>query len=385
MKIVHVISHIDPKNGGPQAVVMRIAAAQSALGHDVHIVSYGDGEARDQAFEAGRAIPDFSRIHWHVLPEPGITEKLFCFDGRKLLRKVLPSAAFVHLHGVWEPILPCAAAVARSAGVPYCLCPAGMLDKWSMQQRPLKKRLALALGYKRMLDEAKFIHALNVDEADLMAPLALKAPKVIIPNGVFPQEFDPLPDAGAFRDKIALRDGRRYILFLSRLHFKKGLDILARAFHLIADKYPDVDLVVAGPAAGAEDEFMSLIRQFALEDRVHLTGPIYGQAKLDAFVDAACFCLPSRQEGFSIAITEALACETPVVITDACHFPEVATAEAGVVVPLDPSAVAKGLAAVLRDHSMAQQMGKNGRRLVMEHFTWPAIAELAIRNYDVAV
>ncbi|MGK6313123.1 glycosyltransferase [Neorhizobium sp. DT-125] len=381
MKIVHVIASIDPKNGGLQAVAMRIAAAQSALGLDVHIVTYGNAAVNMQVMEIGRSIPGFSGIQWHILPDADTMEALFCFRGRQMLRDVLKQASFVHIHGVWEPFLLYASKMARVEKIPYCVCPAGMLDHWSLQQKSWKKKVALSLCYKRMLNDAAFLHLLNVDEVKAVKTLEFKAQNCIIPNGVFAEEFDPLPPPGLFRSRIALPPDRRYVLFLSRLHFKKGLDILAKAFAEIREMHPDVDLVVAGPPGGAEGDFISLVEQLGIEERVHLTGPLYGKVKIEAMVDAACFCLPSRQEGFSMAITEALACGTPVVITHQCHFPEVAAADAGIIVPLDPAKVAEALMAILKDRIRAHSMGQNGRRLVLEKFTWPAIADKTIQNY----
>ena len=381
MKIVHVITSIDPDKGGPQAVVMRLAAAQANLGNEVHVASQADDAMLAQVARLGASIPGFGQIVWHIVP-PGRMEEILCLKARRLLTRLLADAQQLHLHGVWEPILSCAAAIALRNGVPYCVCPAGMLDTWSLAQKRWKKRLALALGCRRMLDDAAFIHALNRDEADLMRPLGLKAPAEIIPNGVFVEEFEQLPSADAFPALIGLPKKRRFVLFLSRLHYKKGLDVLATAFQRVAQECPDVDLVVAGPDGGAEDDFRDLVRRFGLERRVFMVGPLYGETKLQAFVAATCFCLPSRQEGFSIAITEALACGTPVVITGACHFPEVAAAGAGAVVTLDPMEVAAALIATLSNGSAAQAMGRNGRRLVFENYTWPRIAQLTVGLYE---
>lgn len=382
MKIVHVISTIDPSRGGPQGVVMRLAAAQTVLGHDVHIVCYSGPQTQKLAFGTATNIPHFLKINWHFLVEPNRMERVLSLAGRRLLRGVLSDAGFVHIHGVWETILLAASQISRKIGVPYCVRPAGMLDIWSMQQKRWKKQLALLLGYRTMLNEAKFIHALNADEARLLEPLRLRAPSIIIPNGVFEEEFTKLPTPGQFREAIALPEGKRFILYLSRLHAKKGLDILADSYARIAPAHPDVDLVVVGPDGGARESFVSQIGQLALADRVHLIGPIYGEDKLRALVDASCFCLPSRQEGFSVAITEALACGLPAVISDACHFPEVGTANAGIVVSLNPAAVASALAFVLDNPAMASTMGRNGQRLVRENYTWPRIAELTIRGYS---
>ncbi|MCZ7940431.1 glycosyltransferase [Agrobacterium salinitolerans] len=384
MKIIHVIASIDPKHGGLQAVAMRLAAAQAGLGLDVNIVSYGDAAIEAQVKEIGRSIPHFENIHWHLLEPAGRLETLFCFRGRRMLKALLKDASFMHIHGVWEPFLLYASKLARAAGVPYCICPAGMLDHWSLGQRSWKKKIALMLCYRRMLNEAAFLHLLNVDEMAAVEPLNFQARNLIIPNGVFAEEFDPLPTRGHFRQKIALAHGRRYILFLSRLHIKKGIDILASAFAAISDTYVDVDLVVAGPPGGAEGHFMHLVKKLNIRHRVFMVGAIYGETKLEAMVDADCFCLPSRQEGFSMAITEALACGTPVVITDQCHFPEVGSADAGLIVSVDAAEVAKALASVLGNPARARTMGENGRRLVLERFTWPTIAHATLEGYRLS-
>jgi glycosyltransferase involved in cell wall biosynthesis len=93
-------------------------------------------------------------------------------------------------------------------------------------------------------------------------------------------------------------------------------------------------------------------------------------------------CLPSRQEGFSLAITEAMACEAPVVISTECHFPEVREAGAGVVAELNAPAIAAGIETVLGDPRAAAQMGRAGRALVVSRFTWPKVAQQMIENYQ---
>lgn len=382
MKIYHIITSIDPAQGGPQSGCIRLAAAQAVLGHEVEIVSYGSGDdVQQRAFRAAQEVPNLSSIHWHLLADPDKIERVLGLNASRVLGQVLKDASFVHLHGVWEPILRHAARIARQLGIPYCVQPHGMLDVWSMRQKPLKKKAALFLGYRKMLNGAKYLHALNADEANLLEPLGLTPPQLVIPNGVFLEEFADLPAKGFFAERLEQLRGKRVVFFLSRLHTKKGLDILAHAFAILARSHHDVDLVVAGPDGGAQEGFENLVAQLGLTDRVHLTGPIYGAEKLRALVDASCFCLPSRQEGFSVAITEALACAVPVVISEACHFPEVGTAHAGLVTSLEPADVASALAAVLDDPAMAAWMGENGRRLVYENYTWPRVAEMTTQGY----
>lgn len=378
MKIIHVIGSFDPAKGGPQAVVVRLAAAQASLGHDVTIVSYSDDEVNHRALKATATIPDFDRVRTFLLPMPDFREKLLGSRASRAMVPLIQDADFVHMHGVWETNLLRAAMLCRRYQVAYCICCCGMLDQWSMQQKALKKQLALKLGFRNMLNGAAFIQALNQDEIELMRPLGLKPTSIIIPNGIFLNEVD-----GGEGIRAGLPD-RSYVLFLSRLHYKKGLDILADAFCRVAPLFPQIDLVVAGPDGGAQAAFCESIKQAGLEGRVHMTGGLYGPAKIAALKNAACFCLPSRQEGFSVAITEALACGVPVVITDACHFPEVAQAGAGVVSTVSAPAVAAGLIEILENRDRAAKMGAAGSRLVRENYTWPRIALQTIDAYQNA-
>lgn len=379
-RIAHIIASLDPAAGGPPRVVMELAAAQVAMGHAVVVASCELADKESAILQAMGSIPGFGAVHRQRVARVGLGD-VWCGRVSAELHPVINTADHLHLHGVWEPILLATAREARRRGLPYALCAHGMLDPWSLAQKRWKKKLAMALGYRRMLDGAAFLHVLNVDEARLIQPLGLRCRIEVIPNGVFPQAFATLPATGTFRAEYPALGQKPFILFLSRLHYKKGLDILAEAFAQVAAEQREVMLVVAGPDDGAKPDFERRIAAASLTDRVLLVGPIYGDRKLAAMVDAACFCLPSRQEGFSLAITEAMACGCPVVISEECHFPQVATHGAGKVVPLSASAVAQAMQTVLSNIAGAQTMGHAGRELVMREFTWPAIAEKLTQAY----
>jgi glycosyltransferase involved in cell wall biosynthesis len=381
LRVLHVIDSLDPAGGGPPVIAASLAAAQARLGHEVHILAHrspnkgGPPDCLEQL--AGRGA-----VRRDELPPPGRLERLLARRAARDLDRRVPDFDVVHLHGVWEPLLRAAAAAARRHSRPYLVLLNGMLDPWSLAQKRWKKRLALRLGYRRMLDGAAALHVGNEDERRLIAPLGLRAPAAVIPNGIALEDVEPLPPADAFAaGRPALAD-KPYILFLSRLHYKKGLDYLADAFRVVAAGRPDVQLVVAGPDGGARADFERRVAGHGLAGRVHLTGPLYGRDKLAALAGAAAFCLPSRQEGFSMAVLEALACRVPVVISEACHFPEVAAAGAGAVVSLDATAVAAALAAVLADPAAARRMGEAGRALVEERFTRRRAAERSVEVYE---
>lgn len=382
MRVLHVIPSLDPAGGGPPMVASRLAAAQADLGHEVSVFAYREPEAQARIEAMFQALPCRERIGIVGPTRGGRIERLLARAAGSQLNGLVADFDILHLHGVWESFLVVAAAAARRAGTPYVVAPHGMLDPWSLAQRKWKKSLALALVHRRMLNGASFLHVLNADERDLLAPLALRTPAEVIPNGVFLGEVDPLPPRGRFRAAHPEVAQDPFVFFMSRLHFKKGLDFLAAAFQIVQREMPSARLVVAGPDGGERATFEARCRALGVHDRTHVVGPLYGAAKFEALVDAAVFCLPSRQEGFSMAITEAMASSVPVVISPACHFPEVADAGAGRIVPLEASQIAAAILELLRDEGERARCGASGRALVTSTYTWPVIARACLDAYE---
>jgi glycosyltransferase involved in cell wall biosynthesis len=387
MRILHVIANLNPAHGGPPMICARLAAAQASLEHQVSIVYYDVAGAEAATAAALRDIPQFCRVTRHAMPPQSRWERLAARGARTTVQELMPNVDVLHLHSVWNPIMRVAAREARRAGKPYVILLNGMLHPWSLNERRLKKRVALVLGYRKMLDGAAALQLGNRDEERATAPLRLKPPGVIIPNGVFPSEIEPLPRRGTFRAKHPELKGEPYLLYLSRMHYKKGMDFLADAFVQLGRSTPGVRLVVAGPddGDGTLPDFRRRIAVGGMDDRVHVVGPLYGPDKLAALVDADAFVLTSRTEGFSVAITEALGCGVPVVISEGCNFPEVAEVGAGEVVPTEPTAIAAAMRRVLSDPQMRTRMSSAGAELVRTRYTWPRIAKMTLGMYARAI
>lgn len=388
MRILHVISSLDPRAGGPPMVISRLAAAQAQLGHEVHVLCYGvkpDGgkDPNPEIDQKLNAIPNWSSVQQHRLEPPNRFEWYTAGTAAAALRRIVPKMDIVHVHGVWDPILRAAASAAREAGKPYVVAPHGMLDPWALSEKNFKKRVALKLGYGAMVHGASLMHALSRYEADCIAKFGYRGPIEVIPNGVFLDEIDPLPAKGSYLRENPALTGRRFICFLSRLHPVKGLDLLAAAFGLIAAKHPDVHLVVIGPDFGAKESFEAQVASLKLTDRVHLPGPMWGRERFKPIVDCACYCLPSEHEAFSVAICEAMACGAPVVITTNCNLPEAAENNAGVVINRTVPELAAALDRILSSPTDAAIMGKNARALVEERFTWQQVAAAAYDAYQI--
>jgi glycosyltransferase involved in cell wall biosynthesis len=375
MKIVHIIQTMDPLSGGPPVVAGRLAEAQARLGHEVSILAGDNGGAVRTSMGSGHPAIIPARI------SPGV-RAFFDRSLREVLTSTISPGTLLHLHGVWEPLLWVAAATAKKRGIPYVVAPHGMLDRWSLENRRWKKRLALALGYRRMLDRAAFLHALNANEKARIERLGIKSRAEVIPNGVDLADFPEAWDEGGAEPPVG---GRPYILFLGRLHRKKGLDYLAEAYARMAGRCPEVDLVVAGPDYGEKARFERRIAACGLSNRVHLVGPTQGARKQELLRGALCFCLPSRSEGFSVAVLEAMAAGIPVVISKECHFPEAGAAGAGLVVDLDAGKLASALLALIKDKPRAAAMGQAGQRLAAAEYTWSKIAEKSLEKYRGAM
>jgi glycosyltransferase involved in cell wall biosynthesis len=376
---------MDPADGGPPRVAVRLAVGAANLGHDVTIIYHETPNAREAIKKLFADVPGSDLIHHHLLPPRNRLTNIFLAKLRREIDRIIDGYDIVHVHSVWDGICRSAMASASKHRVPFVMLGNGMFSAWSLRQSRLKKRLALATGVRGLLNHAAFLQALGLDEKEEFLQLGLTSPIEIIPNGIDPDEFHPLPKRGLFYAAHPQLKGRPYIVFMSRLHHKKGLDYLAAAFAEVAPLHPDVQLVVAGPDEGARTGFENDIRAAGLADRTHIVGPLFGRDRFTVLRDGACFCLPSRQEGFSVAILEAMACGIPVVISEACNFPKLAEIFAGDIVPLEPHAIAKALNRILSVPALGHRMSNEARMLVYLDFTWPEIAKRLVAAYERAI
>ncbi|MFN7786615.1 MAG: glycosyltransferase [bacterium] len=383
MRILHVAATLDPAYGGPPSAFNRLAAAQAALGHQVTLLSVAAPGAEQAIARSVASIPCFDRVR-RIELHHGRGVRAFFASGTdsSVIRAEVQHADMVHLHESWVPLLVVVSRVARALHRPYCLSTHGNMTPTALARRWWKKAIALrAFGYRTMLDDAAFLAPNNALEAEGIVRLGLRPPVAIVPNGVFLQELYPLPARGLLRSRLGIGD-KPLILFLARLHPLKGLDLLAQAFALVARRVPDAQLACIGPDDGMRAPLQRWLAELGVMDRLHLPGPLYGLDKIGALVDADVFVLPSRSEGFSVSIAEAMAVGRAVVITQGCNFPQVEQAGAGRVVPFDPAALAEALEHYLLHPDQAAGAGQKGHALIAADFTWDALARKVCRLYD---
>lgn len=381
MRIVHFIEYMDPTQGGPPSIVARVAAAQARLGHDVTLLTSAESMESSAAIE--RVFSPLQRFNWvrrRSVQAPFIPSRFF-WPAYNRMAAVLNGAHVVHVHAVWDPMLIQGMRHCRHKRIPMCVTPHGMLTRNNVRRRWWKKKLALSLGWGSAINGAGFLHCLTDEEGSDARTLGLTPRVVVLPNAVDTQELAVPVDAQAIAAALPPHASSRFILSLGRLHETKGLDILCDAFAVVAAAQPDVDLVIAGPDFGYETKLRRQIAALGLEKRIHIVGSVYGAAKVALLRSAVCLCHSSRQEGFSMAILEALACGTPAVISTECHFAELETENAGFVVPLDPQAFAKALLVFLLDDSARRKAADAAVRLIQERYTVDRLAARLVENY----
>lgn len=370
MRVVHVISSIDPRKGGPVLALEGLTRAQRKLGIDVSIVA---------TFAAGNPA-NADVFHQDDIPVtligPTWGKLGFSSGMEKALRSAVGAADIVHIHAIWEQVQHRAARQALALGKPYILRPCGMLDPWSLAQHRWMKRLVWMLRVRFDATHATALHATSEMEADNLRQLLLNVPVIVEPNGVRLSEFESLPPPGWLAQRVPALNNRRAILFLGRIHVHKGLDLLVPAFAEISRDFPDVDLVIAGPNNdGYLPQVQQMIRERGLTERVYLLGMLRGLERVAALHDAELFVLPSGHENFGISVVEAMAAETPVIVSNevALHA-EVTRSGAGEAVPRDVGPLADAMRRWLNNPTGSIEAGRRGRRTVMQRYAWDRIA-----------
>jgi glycosyltransferase involved in cell wall biosynthesis len=350
-----------------------MARAVAALGHEVAI--YTTDREMDAAERARAAAGRIDGVDVHVFPQHAPTLFGTSFPLARALAEAIPTADVVHLHSLYLFHTWAAARLCRRHGVPYLLRPHGTLDPYLWRRHRARKAVLEALFQNRVLRQAAAIHYTAEEEMRLAAPYAQGARGVVIPNGLDMSQYAEMPPRGEFRRAHPEIGGRRIVLFLSRLNFKKGLDVLIPGFARAARRFDDLHLVIAGPDDGQLAAAQGWVAEQGVGGRTTFVGMLDHRAKLACFRDAAMFALPSYSENFGIAIVEALACGVPVAISDRVNiWREIETADAGLVAPPTADDVARQIETLAGDPARAAEMGERGRRLVEAKFAWSTIA-----------
>lgn len=284
-------------------------------------------------------------------------------------------SAFIHGHGFYVATNWIFGREARRQQKPLVYHAHGIFEPWILARSQWKKRIAHLLFEDANFRYACLWRALTGKEADQIRARGIRAPIVVAPNGI---DLDVFTDVPILRRRLANTKGSRSLLFLARLHPKKGLDLLLNAWAAISPSLREGWVInIAGPdELNHRGEIEALAASLDLSGQLNFTGTVRGHEKLSCLAEADAFVLPSRSEGFSVAILEAMACRLPVLATNACNFQELATDGGGWCVNPSVDGIKVGLESLLRASGVElMQRGAAARSLVESRYTWAKIAE----------
>ena len=360
--------------GGITRSVYNITKELSKRGHDVEVWTSDalDLHSRVKSVDvstvkAGAKVRYFKNLNFTLTRMLNIHVTL---DMATSAKRDLWNFDVVHLHGARIFQNVAVYPYAKKYGVPYVLQARGSLPRIMAWQR-LKWIYDVLFGYRLLRDALKVI-ALTRTEAQQYRDMGVPEEKIaIIPNGIDLSEYGNLPPKGSFKKKFSIDDNEKIILYLGRIHRIKGIDTLVKAFASIIEKLKDVKLVVVGPDDGYLSACKKLATQLKVEEKVQFPGALFGIEKLEAYVDADIFALPSRYEIFGNVVLESYACSKPVVATRVGGLQDIVShGKTGLLIkPGDVKELSSAIFTLLNDDKTRINMGMYARRVVEEKFS----------------
>ncbi len=389
------ILHVFPSTAyayAPWAIDMinGLCAEQERRGHHVRVVSTVldlpaeslENARHSDLVEYFPVDKSFQRIGIRILRRALVSSAL-----ARDLRRTIDGFDVVHIHYVFSFPSLVAAAICRRRGVPYIVSLHGNLDPYmhAKRNRFLKDAYLLAFG-RRALNKAAAIHLISEGERDMVKAFGLTSRQVVIDLGLDALKFRS-EEKGKFRAAYPEWGSQKVVMYLGRLAYSKGLDLLADAFRILAADDPEIHLVLVGPDDhGYGEAIRQILRRESLVDRVTVTGRVSEEAKISALMDANVFAFPSYSEAFGLAMVEAMACGLPVVLTErAALAREMESLGAALVVKSDAPALAAGLNTLLRDPDLCQRIASTARTLVATRFSWPVVTTQFLNLYETCI
>ncbi len=368
MRVLHVIPSVDERSGGPATAILPMCRALQQQGLQVTLIST----------DAGIRVPDFKGVSAMLFPSQLGESFKYSRPLSSWLRANIREFDLAHIHAVFNHSSVTAAHACRKAGVPYLIRPLGTLEPWSMGQKPVRKRLFWQVAGKAMLRRAAAVHyTTEAEKLSTQRLLGLNHGKVIglgIANGS--------ATSGA-KEKLASHFPElaqlRYVLVLSRLHPKKGLDVLLDAFSMLVQqqKFEDWRLVIAGDGPA---DYVATLKQKSCKG-VLFTSWLDGEKKDAILSNASLLVLPSHQENFGLCVMEALSHSVPVLVSPHVNLAEeIILANAGWISTVHKEALSTRLAEALADQDELSRRGRAGKELSRK-YSWENAAKSLLDLY----
>jgi glycosyltransferase involved in cell wall biosynthesis len=378
LRVCQVIANINRGVGGPAVTVPRLAEALTKEGVACALLTLNYKQLGPQTEGAGYELTSVTG-NYFTTQTRGWSPAL-----NRRVRKASRKANIVHNHGLWMFPNLYARRAAISSGIPLVISPRGMLEDWSLGRSRIKKFVAWNLFERGNLRSAALFHATSEMEARSLRKLGLHQPIAIIPNGVEIPDREAKADRQDLELKYPELAGKRWLLFLSRIHPKKGVSELLRAWREIHHHFQEWHLILAGPDLdGYSNRMKSEAVNYQLSDRVTFTGMLSGSEREAALANADLFVLPTHSENFGIAIAEALAFGLPVITTKGAPWKELVDHDCGWWIDLGHAELMQCLNGALRlSKAELSAMGEGGRTLMARKYSWRQVAVQMKQSYE---
>lgn len=347
MKILHVLPTRNSSYGGPVRVAEVMKQGLETLGHEVRIFP---SECRNNHEK------DFY-LYW-----PGIS-------AIKQLIVDIRWADLVHVHGLWTLPTSIACRIAVLEKTPYIITLHGMLDRWSVSRSKIKKIFYFFLIESKNFLKSNAVHYLNTEEKKEAQEYLGQHSSFILPNGVDVSHYSDLPNKQTLLSTFPEVSESLILLFLGRIHEKKGFDLLIPALAAAIERGVSIHLIIAGPDEGGYQKIVEgMVDSHGIGNSVSFAGEVHGKKKFELLGGSDLFVLSSHQEGDSVAVKEALASGLPVIITRACHLNEVEFLNAGIVCDEDISQLTSAIVLMANNHGLRKVMSVNAHRMIVNHY-----------------
>jgi glycosyltransferase involved in cell wall biosynthesis len=363
MKIMQVVTHIGDESAGPSYSVPSLCTALQENGCEVTLYTLLDIPAKKYNFK----IKNFPRSN---IPTKALGRSPAMF---KTLLKDAPDFDLIHSHMLWMAPNYYSGIIADKFKKPYVCSPRGTLSQWALSQSIWKKKIVLALGQQKALNTVSCFHATAEQEYDEIKQAGYPmVPCTVIPNGI---DIPTLPD----REEKKLQR----LTFMSRIHAKKGIDNLIKAWVELQDFFITWELIIVGPDEHKYAKEMKALAKSLGAKRITFMGEVKGQDKIHLLTNSDLFVLPTHSENFGMVVAEALACKVPVICTKGAPWQGLIDNDAGwwIDIGIEPLKISLKEVMHLSETERAQK-GVNGREWMKRDFSWDKIAKDMIKTYQ---
>lgn len=385
MKIIQCISSLKKTSGGTTFFVSDLSNELAKNGVDVILISQFLKNKNSSLKDL--YIPLDKRVKTKLIKyKDNFVNKIFATSyHQKLIKQLNENVDLIHITGLWEASMHAAFVLARRHSIPTIVSTQGMLEPWALNNSFYKKKIAWYLYQQKDLKFANVLHATSEQEAENLKRLDLKQPIAIIPNGINLKNYKNTQNniKCNINEKFNVRkeDGIRKLLFLSRIHPKKGLIDLVNAWSKL--KPNNWKVIIAGPdERGHRQEVETLISKKELTQYFEFIGPVEGKLKYDLYKSSDLFILPTYSENFGIVVAEALMSGLPVITTKGAPWEGLVKNNCGwwIDIGVDPIVKALDQALSLSPEKL-YQMGKRGKVFAENNFGYSSIAKKMLDVY----